>query len=339
MTSRSNRLWRSPYLLVGIVFSAICLFLVLRQVDLTAVWDVLSQANYALVALATANVTLILMIKAARWRLLFYPSQRDVKYRNLLSALVASVFVNFALPVRLGDLLRAYLAGLGGANRLHALGTIAVEKLLDMIALAVMFLLLLPAADLPPWLLQPAWALAAMALIALLAGIIFKDKALRLLQTFENRMPALSRLGISKKASRALDSLEPLSHRTILLRMAAWTAIVWILSFATHQLVLRAMGLHLPLLAPLLLHTILQAGVAVPSSPGKLGVFHSLCVWTLSLLDVASAPAVSYSILLYFVVWTPPTILGIVSLWKNGRAIEIVRLAAQDSNASGTTSR
>jgi len=337
VTSRSNRLWRSPYLWLGIVFSAVCLFLVLRQVDLSAVWDVLSRANYALVALAAANVILILMVKTARWRLLFYPHQRDVEYRNLFSALVASVFVNFALTIRLGDLLQAYLAGLGGANRLHALGTIAVAKLLDMISLAIMLLLLLPAIDLPPWLLQPAWALAAMALIALLAGIIFKNKALRLLQTFENRIPALSRLGISEKARRALDSLEPLSHKTVLLKMSVWTVLVWILSFATHQLVLRAMGFHLPLLAPLLLHTILQAGVAVPSSPGKLGVFHSLCVWTLSLLDVARAPALSYSILLYFVVWTPPTILGIVSLWKNGRALEIVRLAAQDNNAPGST--
>ena len=339
MTPRPTRLWRSPYLWVGIVFSAICLFLVLRQVDLTATWQALSQANYALVALAAANVVLILALKAARWRLLFYPTQRDVAYGSLLSAFLASVLINFALPVRLGDLVRAYLAGLGGASRLHALGTIAVEKLLDLIALAIMLLLLLPATDLPLWLLRPAWALAAVALVVLLAGIVFRGKALQLLRALESRLPALSRLGTSEKARRALDSLTPLSHGLVLLRMASWTALIWILSFVTHLLVLRAVGLHLSPLAPLLLHAVLQAGVAVPSSPGKLGVFHGLCVWTLSLFGVTAVHAVSYSILVYFVVWTPPTILGIAFLWKSGRAMEMLRLSTTGTQGSATSGR
>jgi len=311
---------------------------VLRQAPIRALWEVLSEADYALVALALANVVLILIAKTSRWRLLFYPLQQDADYQALLSALTAGVFVNFALPVlRFGDLVRAYLAGLTGASRLHALGTVAVEKLLDMIALAITLLLLLPFIDLPPWLLRPAWALSSAALIVLLAGIVFKDRVPPVLHALESRLPILSRLGASEKTKRVLDSLEPLSHGAVLLKMAGWTILVWTLSFLTHVLVLQALGLRLSLLAPLLLHTVLQAGVAVPSSPGNLGVFHALCVWTLSLFDVTGPTAVTYSILLYAVVWTPPTILGVISLWRSGKALELLRLTHKEAQAPAST--
>jgi len=286
VTPTPPRRLRGHYIWLGIALSVICLLLVLRQVDLAATWQTLFLVDYTLVIIATANVVLILLVKAARWRLLFYPSQRDVDYSSLLSALIAGVFINFALPVRLGDLVRAYLAGLGGASRLHALGTVAVEKLLDMVALAIMLLLLLPDTGLPSWILQPAWGLAAVALASLVAGLVLKDKATQILGVIERHVSILARLRASEKARLVLDSLEPLSNWRVLTRMAAWTALVWMLSVLTLQLLLRAMGLHLSFMALLLVNVILLAGVAVPSSPGKLGVFHGICIWALSLVGI-----------------------------------------------------
>jgi len=48
---------------------------------------------------------------------------------------------------------------------------------------------------------------------------------------------------------------------------------------------------------------------------------------------------VGFSIILYFVVWMPPTILGIVFLWRSGRALEVLHLATRDTDASGNMSR
>jgi uncharacterized membrane protein YbhN (UPF0104 family) len=328
-----KRVWRSPYLWLGIAVSLVCLVLVLRQLDFAATWDALSQADYGLVALATGNIVLILAAKAARWRLLFYPSHRDQDYGSLLSALTASVLVNFALPLRLGDLMRVYLAGLADTSPLQALGTVAVEKLLDAIALAIMLVALLPVIDLPIWLLQPVWLLTVVALIGVMAGLILRERFLHGLRLLEGRIPLLSRLGASDRAGRVLEGLGALSRVSVLLKLGAWTALIWGLSFLTHWLVLRSMGLSVPPLTPLLLHTVLQAGVAVPSSPAKLGVFHGLCVWALSLFGVVGATAVSYSLLLYFVVWTPPTVLGTIFLWRSGRASEVLRLVTRNAES------
>ena len=66
----------------------------------------------------------------------------------------------------------------------------------------------------------------------------------------------------------------------------------------------------------------------------KLGVFHGLCIWALSLVGVTGTPAVSYSILLYFVVWMPPTVLGVLVLWRSGKALELLRVARGEDDSS-----
>jgi len=336
MKPRRSRHWRTPYFWAGIALSIACLALVFRQVDLAETWRIIALADYRLILLATLNIVVVLLAKTARWRLLFYPAQANQDYSSLLSALTAGVFINFALPLRFGDLVRMYLAGLGDTGLLHALGTVAVEKLLDAIALAVMLLVLLPTIGLPAWLLQPAWTMAALALLGLVSAMAFRSRFLRLLQVIETRVPLIARLKASDRARRVLDSLDPLSRGSVLLRLGAWTLLIWCLSFLTHYFLLRSMGLNVSLVTPLLLHTVLQAGIAVPSSPAKLGVFHGLCIWALSLSQIVGATAAGYSILLYFVVWMPPSILGTIFLWRSGRTLELLRRAAGDSGSDRT---
>jgi hypothetical protein len=61
---------------------------------------------------------------------------------------------------------------------------------------------------------------------------------------------------------------------------------------------------------------VLQIGVAVPSTPGKVGVFQTLAVLTLSLFAVDRALAFSYGLLLYVVVAAPQMITAGPFVWQ-----------------------
>jgi glycosyltransferase 2 family protein len=87
-------------------------------------------------------------------------------------------------------------------------------------------------------------------------------------------------------------------------------------SALTNWLVWKAMGQAWPLPAALLLLVVLQAGVAVPSSPGRIGVFQYLTILTLSLFAVAKAVALSYSVLLHLTTYAPMLGLGAYYLWR-----------------------
>ena len=71
--------------------------------------------------------------------------------------------------------------------------------------------------------------------------------------------------------------------------------------------------------ARLLVLIALQAGISLPSIPGRFGIFEYICVLALGSFGVAQPLALSYGLLLHFVVLVPTTVLGGVFFIGLGR--------------------
>ncbi len=69
---------------IGILISVVALALAFRQVDFARVWAALAGANYLLLAASVVPLVLFLVLRAYRWRLLFYP-QQGLRIRNLFA--------------------------------------------------------------------------------------------------------------------------------------------------------------------------------------------------------------------------------------------------------------
>jgi glycosyltransferase 2 family protein len=145
-----------------------CLALATIDIDFGEMAEALRSANPAWIATAAGTVLLTGWAKAWRWHLLLYPAPSRPGVRpqqqpadriglpRLTNIWMAGAGVNLALPVpRGGDVLRVYLAGeAGGVSKSLVLGTIAAEKLLDMVLLAVCFVGLLLLMAMPQELAQ-----------------------------------------------------------------------------------------------------------------------------------------------------------------------------------------
>ena len=94
----------------------------------------------------------------------------------------------------------------------------------------------------------------------------------------------------------------------------------------------RALGLDLPVVAALLVLAVVQLGTAVPSTPGKVGVFQYLSVLALGPFGVGQGVALSYGILLHLVSYAPPIVLGGAGLW-----VELPGLRRAGVVAAGTS--
>jgi len=90
---------------------------------------------------------------------------------------------------------------------------------------------------------------------------------------------------------------------------------------ATNWIVGLAMGLQLPIMAYGLLFATLQisAIVPLPTSPGRLGVFHYLCVVVLGLYGVERDVALAYGLVLHLLVYLPTAVGGPLLLWLENR--------------------
>jgi len=302
---------------LGVLVSILTIYLALRDVDLAQVGQALLAADAGWVGLALLSVVVNVLAKAYRWRLMM----PGYNFGRLLLALLAGAMLNYYVPARLGDFSRAYAAGSPGAGRAYALGTVLLEKVFDLVAYALLFVLLLLLIPLPEWASQPGlvFVLAALAGVGA-TGLVAYRRGYLLAQAerWLTRLPQSWQTFARSRLQAGLHSLDALRGKWALTGLSFWSAVIWLAALATNQFMLQALDLDLPWTASLLVLVVLQVGITVPSVPGRIGIFEYLCILALAVFGVARAPALTYGIILHGVVLIPTTLAGLVAIWLLG---------------------
>jgi uncharacterized protein (TIRG00374 family) len=304
---------------IGLAISLACVVLTLRGVNLGDVLRELRRADVLLVLVAAVSTEVTILAKAVRWGVLFH-TRKSVSWRRLFSILSIGLVINAFAPARLGELVRAYLIGEAQEDsKTFALGTIGVEKILDLLFLVLSLAMLFSQIALPHWLVGPSRATALTLAAAILILIVLEwknDLAFRGIMWAHRFIPTVPRDWLARQARQGLASLSVIRKPGVLLRLLVWSAVIWATSVATNLLVFRSMGLPLSVWAAVLLLAVLQVGVSVPSSPGKIGVFHYLTVLTLTVFGVPKDVALGYAVILHLVVYLPIALVGAACLWR-----------------------
>jgi glycosyltransferase 2 family protein len=303
----------------GLIFSLTCLVLALYKVDFKATLATLQDVDGLFLVLALGNYFLNTLTKSLRWQWLLTIRKKPSLPRTF-SILAVGQMVNAFFPARLGELVRAYLMGEAESdNKVYILGTIAVEKVTDMLFLLLALAVLLPQMALPEWLTGPARGTALILLILVPSLLVLawqKDFILRIIERLSHLAPIGWRDWLMRQARFGITSLEAVRQPRLLIGLLLWSLLVWVLSALTNYLVFRALDLTLPLSAALLLLVVLHVGTSVPSSPGRVGVFQYLVILSLSMYSVDKNVALGYSIILYLVIYMSIAVIGGYCLWR-----------------------
>jgi len=304
--------WRS--LGLGLAVSLVCLMWAVSALDWRQVGAYLTQARIGWLIAATGAIFARVTCRTARWRTFFAPPRPA--FLPALTALLVGQTVNYVAPVWAGDLGRAYWLGdQTGHKKGLALGTVLVDKLCDLI----FFLLFL--AVLPLWVEMPAWLLpavqtvglaAALGVAGLVLGVVRREWMLRLAGAVCRPLPATWRERTLRLADAVLDGLAMLRYPSTLAWAVVWSLALWGWDTLAHYSVFRALGLDLPILAALLLSTVLRAGFALPAMPGQIGVYEGIVVAGLRLFGVEGEAALGVGLLRHAVDFIPA--LGVAGL-------------------------
>jgi len=303
---------------VGTLLSLVALVWLAVTTDWAEAWLALKAADYRLVLMAVALNLLTIPVRTWRWRLMFPPLRRPA-FRPLTSAMLIGQALNVFTPFRLGDLLQASLVE--NENTAFVLGTQMLRIALDLFVLAGLVLVLLFQVELPAWwrgpgeLLLVTSVLALMGLVALIAG---RKYIIRLLARLDARWPFSRGRGGLVMGAEFLRSLEIFNQPILIMTLLAGTIIIWAIYAAVNYVLLAAVGAPLSWLAALFLLAVLQLGVAIPSSPGRVGVFHYLAVQVLAVFGVDQGMAVTYAVLLHLISVMLPAGLGAILAWRSG---------------------
>ena len=258
----------------------------------------------AALAAALAVYTVGTLARGERWHQIVRRGGVRADRADSFRLTIVGYMGNNTLPARGGDLMRAFLlSARTDASRRSALGTVVAERLLDALALAAMFVAvpyaLLRHAVVPSgrWLLFAAGALAALTL-ALVALVVLAGR----LDAAERVRAFLRPLAT---ATRNLVSAHGLA-------LLALSLVIWALEAAVYFAVGRAVNLDLDPLGAVYVVTLTNLCALVPAAPGYIGTFDAAVLFAVHSLAGTGAEAISYLLLLRFVLFVPITLVGFV---------------------------
>jgi uncharacterized protein (TIRG00374 family) len=131
--------WLIPAL--GYVISAACLVWVLRGVNFSDVWLDIRDLHWGWVAAGVLADVAVYFYQAFRWNLLLQPVTCPSLWRSV-QAIYVGLFSNEVLPLRPGELIRAYLQARWSRVPFSvSLSSAIIERILDGIWLVVVFVL------------------------------------------------------------------------------------------------------------------------------------------------------------------------------------------------------
>jgi glycosyltransferase 2 family protein len=313
--------------LVGVTISAVFLWLAVRDVDPEAVREALGNANIWLVLLASAVFMSGYLLQAIRWRKIASTPQMSV--RRFYEMALGGLACNNVLPVRIGEVVRAgWLSREAPMPGGRALGTVALDRVCDVIALALFLVVGIQAVPIPAWLRNMVIGAAGL-LVLIVAALVFAR-----LYTRSQGRDRRERGRIRRIVRDTIDFLgEPIGRH----RAAVWLALsiaAWSIGAVGVFLVARSVGVALEPLEAVFIASALALGVAIPSSPGYIGTYQLIAVESLGLLDVEPSQALAFSILMHASWFVPTTLFGGAAIgWRAYRMAERPEALARSTRA------
>jgi uncharacterized protein (TIRG00374 family) len=209
-------------------------------------------------------------------------------------------------------------------GKARALGTIVVEKMLDLIMIGLMLMLILPFMILPGFVKNPLPMITAVSLVAILILYIlaFQTKwIIRVSRLFAGWLPASWEERLMRWLVSGLEGLNALRNKRRIVVIVGLSICIAFLSALSPYLLFPAFHLEFGLLEAVLLNIVVTLAITPPSTPGKIGILNGTAALTLLTLGVRDeATIISYSTVYYLVVILPLIAFGGIAVsrtkWK-----------------------
>lgn len=293
--------------LISILFGLACLYWVLRDV----VWADLAAQLHTIAWLWVVPAVCLevgsYLFDAIRWRYLF--ARSSFTMARALQATFIGVLMNQVLPLRMGDLARAAIAGQW--VRLPALDVIPallVARLLDGVCVALAIGAIALLYPLPPSIVSGVRLFGGT--VAVLAFLF----VLLLRRSPESIAGWADSQGVRKFLGRMATGLSEAGNTSRFWPAALVSAAFLLCQVVSFGLVLRAYGLSLPWLAGTTVFLLVHLSSALPSAPANIGSFQLFVALGLRLFGVDRATAAGFSLVVFVILTLPLFVTGAIAL-------------------------
>lgn len=283
---------------LGIVISAVFLYLAMRGMDWQALGQTLLDIQIGSLAFCAGMIALGIMLRGLRRSVIAGRSIQLVI--PFVRATNLGLLGNQLLPARLGEVIRILaLKRILQTSLSESVGSALVDRVFDTVVLFISAWLV--STLIARALLPQGWLLGLGAALALLGVGLLIARTHR----FHAWVTAWSVRYLHRWSLRPDSFVD--TFNTMLARLTRWriglpvvavALLVWLADYLAVLAALWSIGLDLPQSAPLLLWVMLAAGSAIPSAPGYVGIYQLAAVMALATYDIPAHEAIAVSLVL-----------------------------------------
>ena len=272
--------------------------------------------------------TLAFPLRALRWRVLLRePDGERLRWPAAWHAIAIGYAANNLLLFRAGEVLRAYAASrLAPVKMSSSFASVAVERVFDALTVVASFGVALFASGMPadtriggmalPDVARKVGLLTAVAFVAATIVLARTQATARLIERLVP-WPTVSR-NVVALLQGVRDGLSALRSPRRLGAVVLWSILIWAVNALSFQLLFPAFGINVGYAGAVILQSVIVFGIAVPSSPGFVGVFEAAIVVALALYGVEQERAVAYALTYHAATFLPITLMGLYSAYRTG---------------------
>lgn len=312
------RLW------LGCAISILCLWLALRHVPLVELGHSVGRASILWWLPAVGLQLLSVVARAQRWVVLLDKKERLAD--SFWAQSVGYLFTN-VLPLRMGEPARVIIM----AERcmlpiIQVAASAVVERVLDLVTIVLALILVLPWMSVPALVMRTGMTFGFLSFIAIIVSLLavrFRSASERLLQYLLKAIPALPAEAIIGRWRELIVGLSPLARWQVALQGAIWSSVSWAFSIGMYWCVLRSFQPDGSIVEAVFMVVALSFAVAVPSSPGFVGIFQLVGQQALVLpfgAKYEATNALAITLTAHLIYYLLTTFLGIIGLWRLGES-------------------
>ncbi len=346
-------------LIVGTLFSALALWLALRNVPLADLFAYMTSVDPIWIAVSVILVLFSFSLRVVRWKLILHPAAR-IPFRDAFHPLMIGFMLNCILPGRVGELARPAILYRNRKVPLSTgLATVVAERVMDMTMLMVLFVLVLANVSIDPSLdmsfgryhfnrgtLQSiAIAMAQVAVFFILVVLLTSIDTTRnwgrslvhkmaMLSEKRRNLPARLCYRVCGLILRIIDNVAAglaLAKDPVRLGACAiLTVLVWSISaLSYYTMSLGCQGIELSLSQITAVMVIICFVIALPSVPGFWGLWEAGGVFAMAIFGIASKEAAGYTLVNHAVQMLPVIGVGLFSAMVT--SVNIWQISAEEN--------
>ncbi len=313
--------------LIGYLLAISGLAWVLHDVHLGTMFASMRRIRWIWVAPAILFDVLSYLCQGVRWRYLLRPVG-SVSTLQTTQAIYAGLLTNEVTPLRVGELVRAYLVSRWARVRfLSVVPSIAAERLFDGVWLAIAIGITAMLVPLPRDLVVGGNVLAIVVIAATASFLYLVNRRRREgpPNAGEARPEVNQPRSLGKMISQVAEGIGRIGLSRDSIAALLVSPLILVFQGVALWLMMVAYGFSLSAWAGMAVFLILHLGTALPNAPSNIGTYQFFCVVGLTLFGIEKSVATGFSFVAFFLLTLPLWVLGLLAIARSSMTLPAIR--------------